>query len=302
MIERFQDESGARRLIEALRQQRFLQGDSEVAAELSRIAVLREFNSGEVIIAEKASDNDLYCILAGKVAVHVNGRHVAVRSAGDHVGEMAMIDPSARRCATVIAIDETVVAHVPEQSFVDFADKHPRLWRLLAVELCNRLRQRNALVRMVNTVPVLFVASSVESLPIAREIQDGLKHDDVVVRIWTDKVFGVSRFPMEDLELAISEADFGLIVVGPDDKIVSREMPHDVPRDNVIFELGMCMGILARCRTFILRPKGIDIKIPTDLLGLTPLDYNPGGGKNLPSFLGPVCNELRRVIADRGSR
>ena len=265
MIERFKGEAGARRLIDALSQQRLLRGDTAVAAELSRIAVLRAFKPGETLIAERATDNDLFCILVGKVAVHVNGRHVASRSAGDHVGEMAMIDPSARRCASVIAVDETVVAQVPEQSFVELADQHPRLWRLLAVELCSRLRQRNALVRTVNTDPVVFVASSVESLPIAREIQDGLKHDNVVVRIWTDKVFGAFRFPLENLELAVSEADFGLVVVGPDDRVVSREELQDAPRDNVILELGMCMGMLTRCRTFILRPRGIDIKIPTDL-------------------------------------
>ena len=40
-------------------------------------------------------------LLAGRVSVVVHGREVAIRSAGQHVGEMGMIDPAAPRCASV---------------------------------------------------------------------------------------------------------------------------------------------------------------------------------------------------------
>ena len=38
----------------------------------------------------------------------VNGRRVAGRGAGDHVGEMAALQPAQRRSATVTALEEAI--------------------------------------------------------------------------------------------------------------------------------------------------------------------------------------------------
>lgn len=304
MIERFEGVGGRRRLVESLRSQRIIQGDFEAASELAELVSLSEFPSGETLIEEGEADNDLLFVLTGKVAIVVNGRLVAERIPGEHVGEMAMIDTSVRRSASVIAAEETVVARIPEASFSPFADAKPRLWRLIAVELCDRLRQRNRLVRPVNVRPFIFIGSSVESLSFAREIQDGLQHDKVSVRLWTDKVFGASHFPVEDLAAVFDEADFGVLVVGPDDKVVGRDDEHDAPRDNVVFELGMSMGALSRQRSFIVKPRRVDLKIPSDLLGIGCLEFEnvPADSADLPSAMGPVCNELRKTIAAIGCR
>ena len=127
-------------------------------------------------------------------------------------------------------------------------------------------------------------------------IQSNLDHDDFLVRLWTDGVFGASQFPIIDLEKQVQEADFAVLVLGRDDEVISRNQKSDAPRDNVIFELGLFMGALSHERTFMIIPRGCDIKIPTDLLGLTPLDYRLEDSDDFISLLGPVCDQLRDII------
>jgi putative transposase len=52
----------------------------------------------------------------------VNGRRVALRGPNDHVGEMAAIQPAQKRSATLIALEDAVVAKLPEE-------RRPRLKR-----------------------------------------------------------------------------------------------------------------------------------------------------------------------------
>ena len=99
-----------------------------------------------------------------------------------------------------MALEETVVAVLSEQSITLVADQHPVIWRRMAVVLSNRLRQRTEHVRPRNEVPVVFIGSSRESLVIAEAFRDGLAAKDVIVRLWSEGVFGASRFPIDDLE------------------------------------------------------------------------------------------------------
>lgn len=301
MIERFSGAEGARRLVDALLQQGALQGDQQLAEALATEAEVLSFLRGATLITQDAADNDLYFILAGRFSVQVHGRVVAHREAGQHVGEMALIDPAARRSASLVAIEESVVARVSEAAFTRLSDRWPRLWRHLARELADRLRQRNVLVRPRNEISRLFIGSSAESLMIAQELQAGLQYGKVVVEVWTNRVFGASEFSLEALERMAAEIDFAALVFGPDDRVISRGHESDAPRDNVVFELGLFMGAIGRRRTFLVLPHGVDIKIPSDLLGITPLRYvhRP---TNSAASLGPVCTELRRIVEERGPK
>ena len=273
MISRFRGKGGHDRLVSALRKQIIIHDNETLSIELADQAELLQLELEDELIVQDSVDDDIYFILAGRLAVVVNGREVAIRQSGQHVGEMALIDPSARRSASVVAIEQTVVAKISEVPFRLLAERHPRVWQLIAVELSERLRQRNQLVVSTNPRPVLFVGSSKESLPIARAIQSNLDYDDLVVQLWTDGVFGASQFPITELEKRIREADFAMLVLGPDDEVLSRDEKSDAPRDNVIFELGLSMGALSHERTFMIVPRECNIKIPTDLLGLIPMDY-----------------------------
>ena len=298
MINGFRGQRGRDRLIAALRQQTIVHDNETLSMELADQAELLQFEPEEELIVQDSVDDEIYFILAGRLAIVVNGREVAIRESAQHVGEMALIDPSATRSASVVAIDQTVVAKISEASFRLLADKYPRVWQLIAVELGERLRQRNRLVASTNPRPVVFVGSSKESLHIAQAIRVDLKSPEVVVRLWTDGVFVASQFghPIIALEKQVREADFAILVLGPDDKVLSRNERSDAPRDNVILELGLFMGALSHKRTFMIIPRGCDIKIPTDLLGLTAMHYDPGDNEDIAISLGPACEQLRRTI------
>jgi hypothetical protein len=57
----------------------------------------------------------------------------------------------------------------------------------------------------------------------------------------------------------------------------------------------MFIGHLGKERCFIVIPRGQeDLRLPTDLLGLTPLLLEPNRtDRNLTAALGPACNQIR---------
>jgi hypothetical protein len=85
--------------------------------------------------------NQIYFILAGTFDVVVNGRRVAGRGAGDHVGEMAAVQPAQRRSATVTALEEAIVAKLSAEAFSNLGSRHSQLYRLIAQELARRVLQ-----------------------------------------------------------------------------------------------------------------------------------------------------------------
>lgn len=302
MIERFEGDEGRRRLEEALARQAIVQGSAEVSAELAAAAELQALDRGAILVQQHASDDDLFFILNGEFSIVVNGREVARRRAEQHVGEMALVDPKSNRAATVIARDDSVVARIRESAFSAIAERHSFLWRNIACELAERLRQRNDLVRQRNEEPRVFIGSSKESLDVANAIEARLATRSAFdVKVWTQGVFGPSRYPLEALEAEAQRADFAILVLGPDDRVVSRRKKHLAPRDNVIFELGLFIGATERRRVFLALPQGIDVKIPTDLLGVTPVRYEHGAA-DLAASVHAGCEEIRRVIAELGPR
>lgn len=302
MLTRFQGSNGGRLLNEALLRQCIVNGNVEIAARLATVAEVLGYKTGEVLIDQEGADNHLNLIIVGRFGIKINGRDMAVRIAGQHVGEMALIDPGAKRSATVVALEESVVARISEPHFSALAQEYPRLWRSLACELGERLRQRSLSVRSRNELARLFVGSSRESLSIANEIQAGLAQDQVIVTVWANGIFGASELSLESLECAAAYADFAVLVFSPDDQVISRDKQADAPRDNVVFELGLFMGALGRHRVFVVLPEGSKLKMPTDLLGITSLKYKSGESRDLPARLGSVCTELRKIIAKLGTR
>jgi predicted nucleotide-binding protein len=298
--ERFEGEAGGRRLVDALAQQKIVAGNSSLAASLAEVAEIVEVGPGGAIIEQESFDNDVYLIIAGSFAVVVNGRRVATRHSGDHVGEMAAVEPTQPRSAAVIALESSLVAKVSEDAFSKLADRYPQIWWTIAKELSRRLRQRNALVTAARERARVVVMSSVEALPIARALQTAFDHDPYLVIVWENGVFRASTYSMEALEEQIDQADFGIVVAAADDVTVSRGKVQGSPRDNVTFELGFFMGRLGRHRALLLEPRGQDIKLPSDLRGLTVLDYVWRPGADGAAELAPTANRLRELFNDLG--
>jgi CRP-like cAMP-binding protein len=143
VIERFQGKGGRRLLVEAMKSQQLVARKRPLASALADHVALAELDPGAVLIEEGAADNDLYFVLAGRVAVLVGGIEVGTREAGQHVGEVALLDPTAPRSATVVAQEQTVVAKISERDFKAVAATAPMVWRALAVGLGSILGQRN---------------------------------------------------------------------------------------------------------------------------------------------------------------
>lgn len=301
MIERFTGPDGPAAQKDAMLQQQIVQHDAAVADRLIAAGTLGEHQSGEKIIEQGKADESVFFVLSGEVTIAVNGRAVAVRTARETVGEMAAVDPAAPRSATVTAKLETVTLSVPRGEFIKIANEHPQVWRAIARVIADRLRERQRFHRPPNSRPIMFIGSSVEGLPIAKHIQLGLQRVNVEVRLWTNGVFGPGGVTIDDLLRQTEEADFAVFVFGPDDKVASREETYQAPRDNVVLEMGMFISKLGRGRTYLVKDSKSEIKIPSDLLGITPIIYLADPKSKLEVVLGPVCTTLENQVRGLGS-
>jgi CRP/FNR family transcriptional regulator, cyclic AMP receptor protein len=144
MLERFQGKEGRIALLNVLRGQFLVDGNTEIADKIASATQLREYTPGTPLFAQGERGSDLYFIIHGKVSVAVNGREIATVGTGMHIGEIALLEPFKGRSATVVATELTVTALVTQQRFTEIARFHPDLWRRLAMELARRLVQAQA--------------------------------------------------------------------------------------------------------------------------------------------------------------
>lgn len=300
-IDRFVGGATSPALIQALREQYIVYGNAPLATALATVVMLEEHVPGTLLIEQGKADNDLLFILIGEVAIVINGQEVAYRRAGQQVGEMALLSAGALRSASVVARDTVITARISEADLSAVATAHPEMWRRIAAELADRLRQRTRFIRQRNTTPIIFVGSSRESLPIVQAILDGWKSAPFIVRPWTGSVFTPSQFPIDDLTKQLYVCDFAALVLGPDDLIMSRGVTSNAPRDNVLFELGLFMGAIERSRTLFIVPADVDVKIPTDILGLNPLRFVSQTGA-LVDNIASVCRDIATLIDRMGPR
>lgn len=300
MMTRFEGNEGRRRLVDLLREQKMVRGSEALAEDLSKLVEIKELKTGDMLIEEGEDDTHLYLILDGVFDVVVRGKRIAQRTAGTQVGEMAAVQPGQRRSATVIAVTDALVAKLAEQDLVALGAKFPDIWRQIARELARRLLERNRFIAASRDKIRVFIISSVEALKIGRAVQDAFEHDNFHVVLWPNDVFTVANYPIEDLERELEVADFAIAIAQPDDLIKSRKDERLTPRDNVIFELGFFMGRLGRARAILMEPRGEDVKLPSDLAGITTISYKVADGPALSAAIGPACNRLRNHINNLG--
>jgi hypothetical protein len=148
--------------------------------------------------------------------------------------------------------------------------------------------------------PALFVGSSSEGLNLARAVR-ALLSEDAEVTLWNEGVFAIGDTFIESLIHSLPRFDFAALVLTADDLTASRQVVSLGPRDNVLFELGLFMGRLGRSRTFVIRPRGDQLKMPSDLAGLTAAVYDwPRADENYKAAVGPACDNIREIIRSLG--
>lgn len=97
--------------------------------------------------------------------------------------------------------------------------------------------------------PKLFIGSSTEGKPVAEAIHAVLQRD-AECRVWTEGVFQLSESNLQNLMRQVRTSEFGIFVFSPDDAVKTRGKLFSVPRDNVVYELGLFSGALGPERCF----------------------------------------------------
>src|SRR6266849_8597298 len=148
--------------------------------------------------------------------------------------------------------------------------------------------------------PRIFLGSSAQQEKLLRALTRGLQ-DIADVDAWTT-VFNPGVSTLNRLVELTREVDFAAFVFAQDDWTTKRVSPEAAsgqasPRDNVVFEAGLFGGALGIRRTFILHANGS--KLPSDLLGLTSVRYDPATSA---AEVRAINQKLRRAIETEGRR
>jgi hypothetical protein len=146
--------------------------------------------------------------------------------------------------------------------------------------------------------PRIFLGSSTQQEKMMQALTRGLQ-DVADVDAWTT-VFNPGVSTLNRLVELTREVDFAAFVFAQDDWTTKGASPEAAsgqasPRDNVVFEAGLFGGALGIRRTFILHANGA--KLPTDLLGLTSIRYDPD---TTPTIVRQINQKLRKAIAAEG--
>ncbi|MEY2598587.1 MAG: hypothetical protein RLZZ142_846 [Verrucomicrobiota bacterium] len=302
LIDCFRGEAGRRLRIECLMRQWLLRGDESLAAYFAEVGELQELAAGDILIRQGEAETDVYFILTGRLRVLVDQQEVALRGAGQHVGEMALIDPGLPRTATTIAAEPTVVSKIPEALFAPLANANPRIWRALGAELSRRLNQQGSFLGTPNRLPHLLIRASHESLPYAEALAARIPAEAATARVCSREFFQSECLPIEDLESHLRVADLAALVVPEDERLLRRNAADSgALRDRIVFEVGLLMGALSRHRTLLLLPEGCTLEIPLALLGITPLLYHPTVGTADAAIL-DAAHEIQHILAYVGPR
>lgn len=145
--------------------------------------------------------------------------------------------------------------------------------------------------------PRIFLGSSGKQAKLLQAITRGLQ-DVADVEPWTT-TFNPGRSTLDRLVELSQTVDFAAFVFAQDDWTSADPAASGQasPRDNVVFEAGLFGGALGIRRTFIVHAKGS--KLPTDLLGLTAVRYDPAAG---PAEVRAINQKLRKAIEVEGHR
>ena len=150
--------------------------------------------------------------------------------------------------------------------------------------------------------PRIFLGSSGKQAKLLKALTRGLE-DVAQVEPWTTS-FNPGTTTLQRLIDLSREVDFAAFVFAQDDWTTdgaptsdSPEPGQASPRDNVVFEAGLFGSALGMNRTFILHANGA--KLPSDLLGLTSVRYDPAA---TAAEMRSVNEKLRNAIESEGRR
>lgn len=143
----------------------------------------------------------------------------------------------------------------------------------------------------------LFIGSSREGLPFANEVKQQIDlacGDWIKTDLWNGgEVFSLNKSSLECLSNASRKYDYGILVASVDDLRLSREELKVIPRDNVIFEMGMFLGSLGLTRAFMLIEELNTL--PSDYNGITVPIFQRENPQSLTSAIEQIVDAIRKT-------
>lgn len=291
-------------LVDALRSQKIVRGDREVARALADAGELLTFEPGEEIMRQGDSGNDCFFLLAGAVDLKVKGETLPYgRTAGEVVGEFAAINPKLPRTATVVAREQVVAMRCTAPALKAAGRKEPEIWRLLAIELTHKVEQRNQLISVTNERPRIFMIAAENRREIAEMLRLELSRD-FDVEVWSEEdLVPPGGYELDVLHQKARGADFGIVLAHPDDLGAPRSRKTEQEWETIRFELGYLMSELSRHRTLVMIPDGEGDETPRLFKGIQPMTYQlPASGMPLQVALTRAVEEIRTLVSERKVR
>jgi len=146
----------------------------------------------------------------------------------------------------------------------------------------------NLSMKKPNNKPVVFIGSSSEGRYIVDELTQ-LLSDKINPLPWTYDTFNPSDYVLESLEKKLNNASHSILIFTPDDDLEKRGSKQKTPRDNVIFELGLSIGLLGRKNVVVINCKGSEKQnIMTDINGINYIEID---------FLNEISLEIPKIRA-----
>ena len=148
--------------------------------------------------------------------------------------------------------------------------------------------------------PRVFIGSTSEGRAFAEAIVVHLG-TEVHSHPWHQGIFELSGNIQASLLREVSSCDFAIIVLTADDATTSRGKDYLSPRDNLIFEAGLCFGAVAPARTFLVPERCDGLKMPSDLNGFTVTQPFDSLDPPKNAMVAPVA-AIRQRIQEMGVR
>ncbi len=296
--DRFSGERGRRKLIALLRKSPLVDGNQTLAEQLVQHGIRKDFNEGDYLIRQGDDDDDIYFLISGEVDILVNQRYLTTRKAPDHVGEMSLVNPKEERSADVVARKETTTLVLGENVFSEIADTFSGLWKNIAIELSDRLKQREKRIQGPNPLPRILIIYPHEQRNVAKELQGILEHNDLVVELWSDMNHIPSTGLVESHLAKAQHIDFAILFLKsyPEETFDSDHPSKESAQQ--VFELGLFMGAVGRKRTFMIMEKasGAFLGLPKNIEGLRIIEYDlKDGTTTFPKVQAELLNVIQRL-------
>lgn len=160
--------------------------------------------------------------------------------------------------------------------------------------MANRSPKRRLTRKMEQIKKRMIVFSSQENISLAEAIQRNLYIGTYTTRVWTNGFFALSQSYISNFQDIQYEYDFAVVICGADDAVVTRGKKKKMARDNVLLELGMCISSFTLNRVIIVKHK--DIKLPSDLDGISAIEYNELETDNIDAIAGTICSQITNYV------